>query len=170
MLKLLIDTCVWIDLAKDHHQHAILQALDRLVKEKKVVVLVPPLLQNEFERNKGNIVEKNRLSLSATLKRAKEVLDQHGETATKAQALEGLNYVDQRLPRLGDLTGITAFVELLLRRAEAIPITDAAKLRAADRALAKKAPFHKNKNSVADAMLIEAFAEVAKGTESTGHT
>jgi hypothetical protein len=170
VLKLLIDTCVWIDLAKDHHQHVILQALDQLVKEKKVVVLVPPLLLHEFERNKGNIVERNRLSLSAALKRAKEVLDQHGEAETKTQALEGLNFVDQRLPRLGDLTGIISFVELLLGCAETIPITDAAKLRAADRALTKKAPFHKNKNSVADAMLIEAFAEVAKGQDSTGHT
>jgi hypothetical protein len=138
MLKLLIDTCVWIDLAKDHHQHVILQALDHLVTEKKVLVLVPPLVGDEFERNKGNIVEKNRKSLSASLKRAKDVLDQHGEPGTKGLALEGLNYVDQRLPRLGDLTGITAFVELLLKQAESIPITDAAKLRAADRALAAR--------------------------------
>jgi len=161
---------VWIDLAKDHHQHAFLRALDHLVKEKKVVVLVPPLVRDEFERNKGNIVEKNRQSLSAALKRAKETLDQHGEEGTKNQALEALNYVDQRLPRLGDLTGINAFVELLLKQAETIPITDAAKLCAADRALAKKAPLHKNKNSVADAMLIEAFAEAANGKDSTGHT
>jgi hypothetical protein len=83
--------------------------------------------------------------------------------------LEGLNYVDQRLPRLGDLTGITAFAELLLKKAETIPISDAAKLRAADRALAKKALFHKNKNSEADAVLIEGFAEVAKGEDSKGH-
>jgi hypothetical protein len=169
LLKLLIDTCVWIDLAKDHHQHAILRALDRLVKEKKVLVLVPPLVRHEFQRNKGNIVERNRQSLSAALKRAKDVLDQHGEPASKAQALEGLNYVDQRLPRLGDLTGISAFVEQLLRQAQTIPITDAAKLRAADRAIAKKAPFHRNKNSVADAMLIEAFAEAVRGKDSKGH-
>jgi hypothetical protein len=170
MLKMLIDTCVWIDLAKDHHQHPILQTLDHLVRENKVVVLAPPLLRQEFERNKGNIVERNRQSLSAALKRAKDILDRHGDTETKTQALEALNFVDQRLPRLGDLTGIIAFVELLLGRADAIPITDAAKLRAAERALAKKAPFHKNRNSFADAILIEAFAEVANGRESTGHT
>jgi len=170
VLKLLIDTCVWIDLAKDHHQHALLQALDHLIKEEKIVVLVPPLLRHEFERNKGNIVDRNRQSLSAALKRAKEALDQHGEAGTKIQALEGLNFVDQRLPRLGDLTGIVAFVELMLKRAKTVSITDAAKLRAADRAVAKRAPFHKNRNSVADAILVEAFADVAKGKDSTGHT
>lgn len=170
MLKLLIDTCVWIDLAKDHHQHPVLRALGLLVQEKKVVVLVPPLLREEFQRNKGNIVERNRQSLSAALKRAKEVLDQHGEAASKAQVLEGLNYVDQRLPRLGDLAGITALVEQLLGQAEAVQVSDGAKVRAADRALAKKAPFHRNRNSVADAMLVEAFAEVANGADSKGHT
>jgi hypothetical protein len=169
MLKLLIDTCVWIDVAKDYHPHAVLQALSHLAREKKVLVLVPPLVRDEFERNKGNIVEKHRQSLSSTLKRAKEILDQHGEPVSKDQALEALNYVDQRLPRLGDLTGITAFVEQLLKHAESVPISDAAKLRAAARALAKKAPFHRNKHSVADAILIEAFADVTKAKDSKGH-
>lgn len=169
MLKLLIDTCVWIDLAKDHHQHPFLQALDALMREGKVAVMLPPLVLEEYERNKGNIVNTNRASLSSALKRAKDLLDQHGQGDGKAGALEQLNYIDQRLPRLGDLTGITAFVEQILGRAEPIPITDAAKLRAADRALAKKAPFHRNKNSVADAILIEAFADVVKGKDTTGH-
>ena len=41
-------------------------------------------------------------------------------------------------------------------------------MRAADRALTKKAPYG-NKNSVADAILIEAFADVVKGKGTTGH-
>lgn len=84
-------------------------------------------------------------------------------------ALEQLNYVDQRLPRLGDLTGITAFVEQLLQRAETIPVSDAAKIRAVERGLAKRAPFHSKKNSTADAILIEAFADVVKGKATAGH-
>src|SRR5690606_8762720 len=40
-----------------------------------------------------------------------------------------------------------------------VAITDKAKIKAAERAIAKKAPFHKQKNSVADAVLIEAFQE-----------
>jgi PIN domain len=169
MLKLLIDTCVWIDLARDHHQHPLLRALNSLMREEKVAVMLPPLVQEEFERNKGNIVGTNRASLSSALKHAKDLLDQHGQGDGKAEALEQLNDIDQRLPRLGDLTGITAFVEQILRRAETIPISDTAKLRAADRALAKKAPFHRNKNSMADAILVEAFAEVVKGKGTIGH-
>ena len=71
-------------------------------------------------------------------------------------------------PGFSDLTGITAFVEQILRRAETITVTDAAKLRAVDRGLAKQAPFGK-KNSTADAILIEAFADVVKSKGTTGH-
>jgi len=168
VLKLFIDTCVWIDLAKDHHQHTFLRALDALMREGKVAVMLPPLILEEFERNKVNILNTNRQSLSSALKRAKDLLDQHGQGDGKAEALGQLNAIDQRLPRLGDLTGITAFVEQMLGRAEVIPITDAAKLRAVDRGLAKQAPFGK-KNSTADAILIEAFADVVKGDGTTGH-
>lgn len=168
MLKLLIDTCVWIDLAKDHHQHPLLRALGALVEEGKVAVILPPLVREEFERNKGAILNVNRQSLSSALKRAKELLDQHGQGEGKAGALAQLNEIDQRLPRLGDLTGITAFVEQLHRKAETIPVTDAAKLRALDRGLKKLAPYGK-KNSTADAILIESFADLVKGKGSTGH-
>jgi hypothetical protein len=169
VLKILVDTCVWIDLAKDPSQHAFLRALDILMREGKVSVILPPLVHEEFKRNKEKIVERNTASMSGVLKRAKDILNQHGKGVETVKALEQLNSVDQRLPRLGDLTGIAAFVEDILKRAESIPITDAAKLRAMERGLAKKAPFGK-KNSTADAVLIEAFADVVKGKESTGHT
>src|SRR5436309_3528998 len=162
MLKLLIDTCVWIDLAKDQHQHTFLRALDSLMREGKVSVLIPPLVLEEFERNKENILNVNRQSLSSALKRAKDLLAQHGLGDGKARALEQLNFIDQRLPRLGDLTGITAFVEQILRKAETTPVTDAAKLRALERGLKKQAPYGK-KNSTGDAILIESFADVVKG-------
>jgi hypothetical protein len=168
VLKLLIDTCVWIDLAKDHHLHPVLRALDALMRDRKVAVLLPPLVMEEFERNKGNILNVNRQSLSSALKRAKDLLDQHGKGDGKAGALEQLNDIDQRLPRLGDLTGITAFLEQFLRKAETIPVTDAAKLRALERGLKKQAPYGK-KNSTADAILIESFADVVKGKGTTGH-
>lgn len=168
MLKLLIDTCVWIDLAKDHHQHTFLRALDSLMQAREASVMVPSLVLVEFERNKGNIVNVNRQSLSSALKRAKELLAQHGESDGKAGAMEQLNYVDQRLPRLGDLTGITALVEKILHNAETIPVSDATKLRALERGLKKQAPYGK-KNSTADAILIEAFAEAVKGKGTNGH-
>ncbi|VTU02436.1 Uncharacterized protein OS=Bacillus cereus BAG6O-2 GN=IEM_05527 PE=4 SV=1 [Gemmataceae bacterium] len=166
MLKLLIDTCVWIDLAKDRHQHQYLRALDMMVKEGTVTVILPPLVREEFAKNKDTIRERNTASISGALRRAKEVIDQHGQGDGKAEALDQLHFVDQRLPLLGDLTGITAFVELMLAAATPIPVSDGAKLRAVDRGLQKKAPFHSKKNSVADAILVEAFAELVSADKT----
>ena len=45
-----------------------------------------------------------------------------------------------------------------------IPINDAVKIKAAERALAKIAPFHLSKNSIGDAVIIEIYAEIIAET------
>jgi hypothetical protein len=52
-------------------------------------------------------------------------------------------------------------VEKLLSTAAVIEISDASKLRAAERAMAKKAPFHTQRNSMADAVL-ETYADLVR--------
>src|SRR4029077_19808138 len=70
--------------------------------------------------------------------------------------------VDSKLPRLGDaVETAVANIETLLQRGEVIETTDPIMLRAARRALEKKAPFIREKN-MADAIIIEAFADCVK--------
>ena len=45
---LLIDTCVWLDLAKDHHQKALLRAMEVLVERKELVLSVPRTVLEEL--------------------------------------------------------------------------------------------------------------------------
>lgn len=49
--------------------------------------------------------------------------------------------------------------EALFANAIAVNVSDTAKLKAANRAILKLAPFHKSKNSMADAVLVEMFDE-----------
>ena len=58
-------------------------------------------------------------------------------------------------------------VETLFSHAttEVLDISDSVKVQAADLALAKKAPFHKNKNSMADALIIISTIQFASSTE-----
>lgn len=78
----------------------------------------------------------------------------------KDAAIETLDDVNRRLPILTDATeGTVRRVLRLFDAALVVGISDKAKIKAAERAIAKKAPFHKQKNSVADAVLIEAFHE-----------
>ena len=161
MFKLLIDTCVWLDIARDQQQQATLGVLEELVRQKQVGLIVPRIVTDEFARNKARILQESQRSLSGILKRAKQVVDQLGDGKRKRLVLEQLNDVDYRLPTLGEkAVESIGRVEKLLAGGAVTEVSDGAKLRAAERAIAKKAPFHTQRNCMADAVLIEAYGEM----------
>ena len=41
MFKILIDTCVWLDLAKDYRRHAALGVIEELVRYGRVDIILP---------------------------------------------------------------------------------------------------------------------------------
>jgi hypothetical protein len=78
-------------------------------------------------------------------------------------ALDQLHEVGQRLPGLGEAAAISvAHVEKLLDWGEQIATSDALKLRAVQRAIDFKAPFHRDKNSINDAILIEMYRDATQ--------
>ena len=50
MFKMLIDTCVWLDLAKDPKQLPVLGVVEELVKLRKISLIVPRIVIVEFQR------------------------------------------------------------------------------------------------------------------------
>jgi hypothetical protein len=100
-------------------------------------------------------------SLSSTLKRVKDVVNKFGDPQRRRLVLEHLNDVDHRLPTLGE-SAIESVgrIERLFKGASIVEISEAVKLRAAQRAIDGKAPFHRQKNSMNDALLIEIYADV----------
>ena len=60
-------------------------------------------------------------------------------------------------------------IENLFARTAVIEISDAVKLRAAQRAIEKRAPFHRQRNGIEDAILIEVYADAA-GTKPKAGT
>jgi PIN domain len=169
MFKLLIDTCVWLDLAKDYQQQAILGALEELTRQGEVSLILPRTVVDEFARNKGRIIEESSRSLSSTLKRVKEAVDRFGDPRRKRMVLRQLNDVDHRLPTLGEAAVETiGRIEQLFARTAIIEISDAVKLRAAQRAMDQRAPFHRQKNSISDAILIEVYAGAVRAKATAG--
>jgi PIN domain len=162
MFKVLIDTCVWLDLAKDHQQQAILAALEELIRQGDITLILPRTIVDESARNRARIVEESGRSLSGTLKRAKEAIEKFGDPRQKDTVLHELNDVDHRLPTLGEAAAVATVgrVEKLFAASEIIEISDSVKLRAAQRATDKRAPFHRQRNGIDDAILIEVYADV----------
>lgn len=99
--NLLIDACVWLDVAKDYQQQAILAALEEFIRQGDVALILPRIVVDEFARNKARVIEDSSRSLSSTLKRAKEAVEKFGDPRKKSTVLSQLNDVDYRLPTLG---------------------------------------------------------------------
>lgn len=170
MVNLLIDTCVWLDVGKDQQQQATLGVLERLVERGAVKLIVPTIVRDEVARNKARIVQESRRSVSSALKRAKDIVHQLGDPKRRRVAvavLAHLNEVDYKLPSMGEVVAASiGRVERLFAMSPVIEISDAAKVRAAERALRKEAPFHRKRSSMADALLIETYAELVAAKDS----
>lgn len=169
MFQLLIDTCVWLDIAKDRKQQSLLTALERLLEHKKIELLVPPIVVDEFKRHKARIVQEATKSMSSTLRRARYLVGEFGKGAKARRVIEEIDNIDYLVPSLGD-TAVNSVVriEALFKTARTLQVSDVLKLRAAQRALEKKAPFHREKNSIADAVLIELYAETVAPSRAKG--
>ena len=100
--RILIDTSVWLDVAKDYRQQTLLSALEELTRREIVVLLVPDIVREEFAKNKARIIEDSRRSLSSTMKRVKEVVNRFGADKAKPLVLEQLNEIDHRASTLGE--------------------------------------------------------------------
>jgi hypothetical protein len=163
VLRLLIDTCVYLDLAKDYRHQPTLRALEQLINVGEISLVLPRQAVDEFARNKERIVKESGKSLSSTFKRVKAVVRQFGRQEGIDLAIQQLEDVDHRITILGEAVNESiARIEAIFAKAAIVETTDAVKLRAAQRAIDKLAPFHRDKNSMGDAILIETYREVLR--------
>lgn len=159
MHLVMLDTCVWLDISSQKSELPMLTAIEHLVEDGVIKILLPDLVRTEYERNKDRVIEGTRKRLANEFRVVKGVIESFGGDGRDV-ALQTLDDVNHRLPILSEATeGTVKRVLRLFDTALVVAITDKAKIKAAERAIAKKAPFHKQKNSVADAVLIEAFQE-----------
>lgn len=155
----MLDTCVLLDISTRKNDLPIVAALENLVNSGQVTLIVPSLVIDEYDRNKDDVADKTRKRLSQEFKQVKSVINEFGGDE-KDKAIEILNDVNARLPLLSEANyGTIARVEKLIKESLNYPVSETAKLSSVQRALEEKAPFHINKNSVADAIIIELFSE-----------
>jgi predicted nucleic acid-binding protein len=169
MLRILVDTCVWLDLAKDPKQSRNLRIIEELIEGKAVELIVPKTIVDEFRRNKVRVVEDYGRSVGSTLNRAKDIVIQQGNRRRIRSAMKLLNEADYRIPRPKDVaTQIFARIEKLLNSSPLLQLSDDVKLRASERAINGNAPFHRGKNSMNDAILIESYHSYVQSHTKSG--
>jgi PIN domain len=167
MLHLLVDTCVWLDLAKDYREQPVINALEDLISSRQIKLVVPQVVLDEFDRNRERVIEDARRSLQSHFRLVREAVKRFGDDASRARTLEALNEVDHKVAT-GNESALDSVekIEKLLRAQTTLPTTDAIKRRVTERALAGLAPYHRDKNSVGDAILLEVYAELVRGRQS----
>ncbi len=159
---ILIDTCVWLDIAKDPASEPILTAFRDLVGSGYVTIYLPDLVSDEFERNKDKVIDVSRQRLTQEFRRVKGAIDKFG-SPDKENIIGALDEVSHKLPMLTDSIFITIEqISEIHKVSEHLEISAETKVNCAERALNKKAPFHKGKNSMADAFLIYQLSEQTK--------
>ena len=163
MTKILIDTCVWLDLAKDYQQRPLLRILEELIQRQEVSLIVPRVVISEFEYHKKRIIKESSQGISSVIKRVKDVVSKFGDSTNKDSLLNQLDDIDYKIPLLGETAVESVLrIEQLLHNSTIIETSDDIKIRAAQRAIDKKAPFHLKKNSINDALLIEIYVDCLK--------
>ena len=161
-LRLLVDTCVWLDLAKDYRERPVISALEDLVNTGEIELIVLQQVLDEFDRNKTRIIDDARRGLQSHFRLVREAVHRFSDDERKGDLLAGLNEVDHQITVEGDaVSGSIERIENLLRRNPALATSDAIKQRVTDRALAKLAPYHRSNNSVGDAIIIETYTDLA---------
>ncbi len=166
--KLVVDTCVWLDLSRDYREEPVIGALEDLIKARAIDLVVPQIIIDEFERNKARVIEDSNRSLQSHFRLVREAVNRFGDDAEKARTLKALNEVDHKIAIGSDAAHQSiARVEKLLKVGRILATTDAIKQRVTDRAIAKNASYHRERNSVGDAILIETYAHLIRSKKKS---
>lgn len=168
MFHVLIDTSVWLDLAADPRQRVMLDTLEAFKHLGHIRLIVPSLVVEEFKKNRERIAKLGAKGISSQVQQVKEAIKALELNGRRRKALlAGLDDVKHKAPLIGGgAEQALRSIEHMFREAEVIEASDALKLAAAERALTRRAPcHHENKNSIADALLVETYiAEVKNGS------
>ncbi|MER9445198.1 PIN domain-containing protein [Mesorhizobium sp. M0340] len=166
MLRVLVDTCVWLDIAKDYRQQPLIGALETLIGAGEVELLVPKVVLDEFARNKERVIAETQRSLNSHFRIVREAVAQFADDDYRAKTLEALNEVGHKIAVSGDAVNESVDrIEMLLRPVRPLKATNAIKARVSDRAIARLAPYHRSKNSVGDAILVETYSGIVKAAK-----
>lgn len=163
MLHLLVDTSVWLDLAKRSGGQKLIHAIGQVVLDGDVELFVPGVVLDEFERNRGRIEASMTTSVSDRFKLLRKDLEDLSTEGHQA-ALDAVAGLAHEMPLIGAMaTRNFNDILRLLHEGRHLEPSEIEQRRVVQRGLEKKAPFHRSKNSVADALLVEQYASAIEG-------
>lgn len=168
MQCLLFDTCIWLTLATKPESRSLLEGILSNLNRSRLRILLSDVTCEEYNRHKKNIVEKYTNSLKTHLKNAKKIQD-YLDISERQTFLFLLDKANNNID-LSVEHGINALgiIDSIFNHKNTIRLSssDSILKSAAQIALKKQAPCHKDKNSVADTVIYLQFENWVKESES----
>jgi hypothetical protein len=165
VLRLLIDTSVWIDMATRRDGQKWIVPLRLLKFHGRLELLVPAIVTEEFARNRPR---SESAVTTSVLDRLRQLRRELREYAGDQHEHIWLEETAQHIP-LVNATAPQNFREIdqLLRDGTTLEPGEPEYARALQRGLDKRAPFTSDKNSVADALLIEIYSSQISAADTS---
>lgn len=158
MRYIMLDTCVWWNLSTDHKERTILNVLKEIVEKGDVRLIVSDIVRDEIDRNREEI--KNRLAqtyhtYSKHSKRLMKIFEIKNEEYSNV--ITEIDKLIENIPE--EIETNLSMIDALFANGGTMHLTvsDDIKFKVIQRGLSKVAPFHRSKNSVADAVIAEEF-------------
>ena len=154
MIYLIFDTNIWIYFAEGQHPF-VLNGILKKVKSGEIIVLVNEEIIKEWDRNKVKSLDKIKKELIKQIQYSKEL----STTLTGQDSIDFKNLTDKISQKSTEFNQTIEerykiVDDLIKKESTIVPIKDEHKLKVVEMALEQKAPFHKNKNSIADALIL----------------
>ena len=96
-LQLLVDTCVWLDLARDNREEPTIEAIHDLVASGEIDLIVPEVVLEEFQRCKERVMAEAKRSLQTQFQVVRDEVSRFGHDSIKAQTLKTLGDIDHKI-------------------------------------------------------------------------
>ncbi|WP_354174038.1 PIN domain-containing protein [Arthrobacter sp. UYEF36] len=158
MLNLFIDTSTWLDLAARRDGQKWIVALRQFIRQDDLRLLVPEVIIDEFERNRPRAEQVLTTRVADRFRLLRTDIGTTYDSDDLQRALTALDGLAHHVPLIGAMTArnFDDIFELLQAGIRLEP-TAAENGRVVKRGLDKQSPFHRSRNSVADALLIELY-------------
>lgn len=159
MIYIFCDTCVFLNLATDPKLFTITQKLTELTQQGIIILVVPSLVKKELEDNKDKIVEKKIASYKSHLKNLKNITDLFTPATQEILQNESAE-IHRNLPNMEEvLTKNIGEISKLVDNSIQVNYNQDNINNVTERAINKSFPFHRNKNSIKDALISETFID-----------
>jgi hypothetical protein len=160
LYRVLIDTSVWLDMAGSYRAAPLVRALHEMCDNAQLEIIVPDIVRDEFDRNKHRVATQSTKALQSHLKSLRYALTGYADQDLAKQARDALQALD--FSNTTQVSSIMDQVQELMDHGENINVDTSVihRARAANRSLYGEAPCHRDKGSIADAMLFEVYDEM----------